>query len=85
MSASFPIQEGVIPFHGYLTWYRIVGEDQPDKLPLIVLHGGQGFPHEYVEPLEAMAATARRVVLELTEVGPLIVGAVERMLPTSGE
>jgi pimeloyl-ACP methyl ester carboxylesterase len=44
--------------------YRIVKPDQEnsDKLPLLCIHGGTGVPHDYLEPLEAIATTERRVV-----------------------
>jgi proline-specific peptidase len=60
---GFPIQEDFISFQGYKTWYRIVGnkEDQR-KLPLLCLHGGPGMSHDYLEPLEAIAETGRRVI-----------------------
>jgi L-proline amide hydrolase len=55
--------EGTIPYAGGETWYRIVGDgDEPGKLPLVCLHGGPGALHDYLEPLEALAATGRRVV-----------------------
>lgn len=55
--------EGSIPFRGYHTWYRIVGEgEQPGRLPLLCLHGGPGASHDYFEPLEALAGNGRRVV-----------------------
>ncbi|MEH2388671.1 MAG: proline iminopeptidase-family hydrolase [Nostoc sp.] len=56
--------EGFISFRGHQVWYRIVKPDQEDskKLPLLCLHGGPGVPHDYLEPLEAMAATGRRVI-----------------------
>ncbi len=58
-----PIQEGFIPFHGYRTWYRIVGDQEEEgKLPLLCLHGGPGMSHDYLEPLEAIATTGRRVI-----------------------
>src|SRR5512138_1127712 len=58
-----PVQEGTIPFHGYRTWYRIVGDrDQAGKSPLICLHGGPGMAHDYLEPLQVMAETGRRVI-----------------------
>ena len=57
------IQEGRIPFKGYSTWYRIVGEgEEPGKLPLLCLHGGPGAAHDYLESLDAMADTGRRVI-----------------------
>ena len=63
MSESFPAAEGYIPFMGHKVWYRIVGDrEEPGKLPLLVLHGGPGAPHDYLEPLEEMAATGRRVI-----------------------
>jgi len=57
-------QEGFLqPAHGYRTWYRIVGADEaPGRWPLLVLHGGPGGTHDYLEPLEALAAGGRRVV-----------------------
>ena len=58
-----PTKEGFVPFHGYRTWYRIVGdEDKPGKLPLICLHGGPGASWDYFEPLEAIAKKGRRVI-----------------------
>ena len=60
---NLTVTEGYIPFHGYRTWYRIVGDgEEPGKLPLLALHGGPGVPHDYLEPLEAMAQTGRRVI-----------------------
>jgi hypothetical protein len=43
--------EGTIPFHGYSSWYRIVGDhDEPGKLPLLTLHGGPGVAHDSPDP-----------------------------------
>ncbi len=62
-TTTVPAREGRIPFHGYHTWYRVVGDhEEPGKLPLLALHGGPGVPHDYLEPLEALAATGRCVV-----------------------
>lgn len=55
MKSSALVQEDKIPFHGYFTWYRVVGEDQLGKLPLLVPHGRPCFPHDYLETLEALA------------------------------
>jgi L-proline amide hydrolase len=55
--------EGFVPFRGYRTWYRVVGErEEPGKLPLLCLHGGPGGTHDYIEPLAGMAATGRRTI-----------------------
>ncbi len=63
MAVPYPFKEGKISFKGYNTWYRIVGEkEESGKFPLLCLHGGPGVPHDYLESLEAMAATGRRVI-----------------------
>jgi proline-specific peptidase len=55
--------EGRIPFRGFQTWYRIVGEaDDAGKLPVLLLHGGPGGTHDYLEPLEQLVATGRRAI-----------------------
>jgi L-proline amide hydrolase len=55
--------EGFVPFRGYKTWYRIVGEEEDDgKLPVLLLHGGPGGTHDYLESLEALAETGRRAI-----------------------
>ena len=58
------VDEGYIPFKGYRTWYRSVGDPANDatRAPLLILHGGPGAPHDYLENLEALADTGRRIV-----------------------
>jgi len=64
MNTEMPVKEGFVSFHGYKTWYRIVGDhDDPGKFPLMCLHGGPGATHDYFTPLEAMTTTGRRVIL----------------------
>ena len=63
MNTAVPTKEGFVPFRGYRTWYRIVGDcEKPGKSPLLCLHGGPGFVWDSFEPLEAMAASGRRVI-----------------------
>ena len=63
MQMDYAVREGFIPFRGYRTWYRIVGDgEETGKLPILCLHGGPGMAHDYLEPLEALAATGRRVI-----------------------
>jgi len=63
MDTKLPTKEGFVSFRGYKVWYSIYGErEEPGKLPLLCLHGGPGAPHDYLEPLAAIAATGRRVV-----------------------
>jgi L-proline amide hydrolase len=57
--------EGFVPFRGYRTWYRMVGDvahPAPGTYPVLMLHGGPGVPHDYLESLEALAETGRPVV-----------------------
>ena len=56
--------EGTVGFRGYRTWYKVVGELHPasEKLPLLLLHGGPGFPHDYLEDLAQLAQGGRAVV-----------------------
>ncbi len=56
-------EEGTLGFRGFRVWYRIVGDAPRRRIPLLLLHGGPGVPHDYLEPLEALAASGRRVVL----------------------
>lgn len=58
-----PYKEGYISFRNYDVWYRVVGADEAQgRLPLLCLHGGPGAPHDYLEPLEALSASGRRVI-----------------------
>ncbi|WP_200272363.1 proline iminopeptidase-family hydrolase [Luteolibacter pohnpeiensis] len=56
MIASEPtmIEEvtGYIPVDGYRVWYRKIGSG---GIPLLVLHGGPGAGHDYLETLEELA------------------------------
>lgn len=56
------IEEGLIPFKGFNTWYKRVGPQSLDKVPLLCLHGGPGFSHDYFEPIEALTNTGRQVI-----------------------
>lgn len=42
--------EGCVPVVGGKIWYRKGGDG--DKIPLLVIHGGPGYPHDYLRPLE---------------------------------
>src|SRR5580658_7720399 len=64
--AGQPAVEGYVEVPGGRVWYRIAGADQPGT-PLLRLHGGPGLPHDYLEPLEALAA--RRPVIFYDQLG----------------
>ncbi len=45
-------EQGFIPVDGHRVWYRRVGSG---GIPLLLLHGGPGAGHDYLEPLEGLA------------------------------
>ena len=64
MPETLPQTEGRIPFKGHSTWYTIVGEgEEPGKLPLLLLHGGPGGAHDYMESMGELARGGRRVIM----------------------
>ena len=55
--------EGYVSFRGLRTWYRVVGEGEEDgKHPVVALHGGPGATHDYIESIEGLVETGRRVI-----------------------
>jgi proline iminopeptidase len=59
------IGEGFIPVPGGRVWYRLAGSQ--DAAPLVALHGGPGFPHDYIETLQGLAR--RRPVIFYDQLG----------------
>lgn len=49
------VREGFIPVEGGRVWYQVVGIG--DATPLLVLHGGPGFAHDYLEPIGRLCNT----------------------------
>ena len=47
------VQEGHIAVVGGRIWYQILGDNE--AIPLVVVHGGPGAPHDYLEPLSELA------------------------------
>ena len=62
------INEGYMPFMGYKTYYRTVGE-RTDKAPLILLHGGPGYTHNYFEVLDRVAEEDGRMLVMYDQIG----------------
>ncbi|MBP1849178.1 proline iminopeptidase-family hydrolase [Rhizobium halophytocola] len=56
------VVEGFAPYGPHQTWYRITGDLTSGKAPLIVVHGGPGCTHDYVDSFKDIAATGRAVV-----------------------
>ncbi len=47
-------REGAVEFGRFRTWYRRIG-NADGGAPLLVLHGGPGFPHDYLTTLDRLA------------------------------
>jgi L-proline amide hydrolase len=56
------VTEGHVDFRGYRTWYRVTGSLDADKAPLVVVHGGPGCTHDYLDSLTGLADTGRAVI-----------------------
>ncbi|BAJ83160.1 peptidase S33 (plasmid) [Acidiphilium multivorum AIU301] len=56
------------PFDGYRTWYRVSGDLEAGGPPLVVLHGGPGAAHDYVDRFRLLA-TPRRAVIHYDQLG----------------
>lgn len=55
--------EGYVDLQGHRMWYGIAGTgEMPDVVPLLLIHGGPGLPHDYLEPLVDLTSTGRRVI-----------------------
>ena len=48
------LREGYVLVPGGNVWYRVVGANRK-KIPLLLLHGGPGASHDYLEPLEPLS------------------------------
>ena len=57
--------QGHLERDGHRTWYRVVGELDPDALhaPVVICHGGPGATHDYVEPIAELHRSGRACVL----------------------
>ena len=59
-------REGYVDVDGLRTWYAVVGDEASElargNSPLLLLHGGPGAGHDYLESMAALAATGRRVI-----------------------
>jgi L-proline amide hydrolase len=73
------VVEGYAPFGEYETWYRVTGDLDSPTTPLVLVHGGPGCSHDYLESLADIAASGRPVV-HYDQVG----GGRSTLLPGAG-
>ena len=57
--------EGYLERDGHRTWYRVVGDLDPEGLraPVVICHGGPGATHDYVAPIADLSRDGRACVL----------------------
>ncbi|WP_058546499.1 proline iminopeptidase-family hydrolase [Pseudomonas fluorescens] len=56
------MHEGFAPFGPYQTWYRITGDFSSGRTPLLILHGGPGCTHDYVDAFKDIANSGYPVI-----------------------
>lgn len=63
-------RETTMPFAGGHTWIRVTTPDDPRALaPVVVLHGGPGMAHDYVQNLAALADLTGRSIIHYDQIG----------------
>ena len=56
------VREGYAAFGAYQTWYRVTGDLGTGRTPLVILHGGPGCTHDYVDAFKDVAASGHAVI-----------------------
>ncbi|MGN6144861.1 MAG: proline iminopeptidase-family hydrolase [Mesorhizobium sp.] len=59
---SIASREGRARFGAYETWYRVSGDLGAGKTPIVILHGGPGVAHNYVDSYKLLAKQGRAVI-----------------------
>lgn len=60
--ATIGTTEGTASFGAYETWYRVTGDIHSGKTPILILHGGPGCTHDYVDSFKLLARAGRAVI-----------------------
>jgi len=64
------VSEGELHWDEGWTWYRVVGDPGSGGFaPLVLLHGGPGAPHDYLEPLSALTDQTGRACVFYDQLG----------------
>jgi len=62
--------EGTLDWDAGRTWYRVVGDlEGAEPAPLVILHGGPGAAHDYLEPLSALTRLTGRACVFYDQLG----------------
>jgi len=64
------VSEGIVHWRDGWTWYRVEGDlHAGGPTPLLILHGGPGDAHDYVEPIAELATIASRPCVLYDQIG----------------
>jgi L-proline amide hydrolase len=63
------VTEDVLLWEAGSTWYRVVGDLDADAAPLVLLHGGPGAAHDYLEPLAELGEIGSRACVFYDQIG----------------
>lgn len=55
--------EAVMRWQGMQTWYRVVGDLDQTRIPVVICHGGPGLTHDYLTSISQLAGSGRACVL----------------------
>lgn len=64
-----PVTEGYVRFGEFNTYWRAAGDLGSSKPPLLLLHGGPGSTHNYLELLDPIASLTGRAVISYDQLG----------------
>lgn len=64
-----PVIEAYMPYKGFKTFFRIAGEGNSKKAPLILLHGGPGGGCDTLEVLDRLALIEGRQLISYDQIG----------------
>ena len=67
MQSNIPSKEGYISVTGGKVWYKQHGTSSVNKNPLLILHGGPGVPHNYLNSISKLAD--KRAVIFYDQLG----------------
>jgi len=65
-----PVTDGELPWKAGRTWYRVEGElGDSAAAPVVILHGGPGAAHDYLEGVAELVARAGRPCVLYDQIG----------------
>ncbi len=64
------MSDGVMHWDAGWTWYRVAGDlADNEQAPVVILHGGPGAAHDYMEPVARLTETTGRATVLYDQIG----------------